>query len=73
MHQMYEKCWGGFGMMIFWWIFIIVAVVALTTWIVRQNPKYKNKSALATLKERYARGEISQNEYEEKKRDIAGQ
>ncbi len=67
--------WNGMGggvMMIFWWVIIIVATGAVVTWIAKQNPQSgKKPSALNTLKDRYARGEISKKEFEEKKRDIA--
>ena len=63
-----------FGMgswMFVWWIFIILIIVVATLFFVRQqeNPN-REKSALDILKERYARGEISKQEFEEKKRDI---
>lgn len=69
MHQI--DSWGGFGMMFFWWILLAVAVVALFTWIARQNSTPQKKSALDLLKERYVKGEISKKEYEEMKNDIS--
>lgn len=59
-------------MMILWWALIIAAIVFLVTWITKQTSRSGRKhSALDTLKNRYARGEISKKEFEEKKRDIA--
>jgi len=73
--------WGGgwFGMifMILFWILIIAGAVALIRWIVRGTGSSSNTTgwqpgpnALAILENRYARGEISRDEFEAKKRDI---
>lgn len=72
MHPMYWDGQGGWIVMILWWILIIVAIVVVITWFVRQNtgPR-QDRSALDVLKERYARGEISKQEFEEKKKDIS--
>ena len=62
----------GFG-----WFFGVIFIV-LIVWLVVRNvnqgghryyPPQKN-TALDILKERYARGEISKEEFEEKKKDI---
>lgn len=58
--------------MIVWWILIIAAIVALVTWITRINSAGESPSALDILKKRYAGGEISKEEFEEKKKDILG-
>lgn len=68
--------WGpGFGwlFMILVWLLIIVGLMAIVKWIVSasggtQAPQ--KKTALDMLKERYARGEIDQAEFEQKKRDL---
>ncbi len=69
--------WWGFGWipMIFFWIVLILIVVALAKWIFDGWPRYDRrveKSALDILKERYARGEIEREEFEQKKRDLGG-
>jgi putative membrane protein len=72
---MYEGHVMGFGGGFMWifWILLIVAIV----WGVKaaaggggNNPSQKRKSALDILKERYARGEIDQQEYEQKRKDL---
>ncbi len=65
--------------MILFWILIIAGAIALIRWIVRGAGSTSNvntggwqpgTNALAILENRYARGEISQDEFEAKKRDI---
>jgi len=64
----------GWGMV--WWWIIAIGIVAAIVWIVtkRLNKSSTNqgmsKSALEILKERYARGEIDKQEFEERKRDL---
>lgn len=67
----------GWGMgMGFGWItglIVLVVVIWLIVKVVNQNSNVNlpdNKSPLDILKARYASGEISKEEYEEKKRDI---
>ncbi len=66
--------WGGmFGMSLFW-ILVVVAIVALVRAIwsggaVAEPPQ--QKTALDILNERYARGEIEREEFEQKKRDLS--
>lgn len=69
--------WGyshGFGWIFFvlFWIAIILAIVALVRWLGSTPgqilpPPPKEKSALEILDERFARGEIDQQEYEQKR------
>jgi len=65
----------GFGavFMVVFWGLIIWAVVALVQGVsYRGNAEFHQQdSALEVLKRRYARGDISKEEYEEKRRDLA--
>jgi putative membrane protein len=64
-------CGSMGGWMIFGWILIIVLIIAAVSFFVRQQGALnREKSAMDILKERYSRGEISKEEFEEKKRDI---
>ena len=65
--------WMFFNIII--WILVILGIVLLVVWVVRKTRigerSRVEESALEILKKRYARGEISKEEYEEKKRDIS--
>jgi putative membrane protein len=74
MHGMY----GGMG---FWWllnaffiIFVIVGIALLVVWIVKQwgaeGHTARGESAMDVLKKRYARGEITKDEFDSMKKDI---
>ena len=67
--------WMGFGMIgiTLFWVVLIVAIVLLVKmlWGSDSEPRRtQEKSPLDILKERYARGEIEKEEFEQKKRDL---
>lgn len=76
--------WGNWGMgsfawlgvifailWILWWVLVIAGVVVLIRWLLRWlRGERWGKSALDILQERYAKGEIDQREFEEKKRGL---
>jgi putative membrane protein len=74
----YDYGWGwgmGFGMisMVLFWVLVILGIVILVKWIAASNAgadRTPAKTALDILKERYARGEIGRDEFEQKKRDL---
>ena len=65
---------GGFGMGFggILWIAIIALIVFLVWQYLKQDKNLGNSknSPLEILKQRYAKGEIDKEEYEEKKRDL---
>ena len=68
---------GGFGFtggfMWIFWIAVIAGLVFLIKWIIQQSKPAEQKHAespLEILKKRYARGEIDEKEYEQKKMNI---
>ncbi|MEX1014055.1 MAG: SHOCT domain-containing protein [Candidatus Paceibacterota bacterium] len=61
---------GGFWMVLFW-----IGIIFLFIWIVKEITKSnsnekEDETPLKILKERYAKGEINKEEFEEKKKDI---
>jgi len=56
--------------MILWWVIIIAAIVLLVRYATPTGSAPPKKSALDILKERYAKGKISKEEFQEKKQDL---
>jgi putative membrane protein len=71
--------WGGWGMgfggifMLLFWALIVLGIVALAKWIFPSSGGWGRSSSrpLDILRERYARGEISREEYEHMRRELA--
>jgi putative membrane protein len=57
-------------MMLLFWVAAIVGIVFLVRWIVNQSrtSQRRDETPLEILKRRYAEGEITKGEFEEKKR-----
>lgn len=66
--------WHGYGggMMWIFWILIILAFVWFVAFATQRGgiPPGSEKSAQEILKERYARGEIDRDEFEQKQKDL---
>ena len=68
----------GFGWLftLLWLILIVLAVVALVYWLMRQNrssfqnTNAVNKTPLDILKERYSKGEITKDQFDQMKIDL---
>lgn len=69
---------GGWGIvMLLFWVLVIAGVIALVMWLLRGGVPAASSGAagpqnraLDILKERYARGEITRDEYEAMLRDL---
>ena len=64
MHYIGESFWG---MHFFWWLFWIVAMVLLFSPFTPVSPGRRRQTPLDVLQRRYAAGEVSTQEYEERK------
>lgn len=65
--------WGGgmgLGMVLFWGAIIAVIVLLVRFLGSAGAARGEDKTPLQILKERYARGEIGKDEFEQKKRDL---
>ncbi len=65
----------GYGGMLFgllFWILLIAIAYLLIKWLIEQNKRRdsEEKSALDIAKERYAKGEITEEEFEEIKKRL---
>lgn len=66
---------GFFGLIVIlaWWVFIIWAIIAFARWVGQLaggHPQRHVMSALGIAKERYAKGELNKEEYEEIKKEL---
>jgi putative membrane protein len=73
--QLHPMWWGvwGLGMMLLmllFWVLVIVGLIVGIRWLI-SGKTAKSDSALAILRERYARGEINKDEFEEKKKTLS--
>jgi putative membrane protein len=67
---------GGLFALIFW-ILVIVGLVFLIKWLIHMSKggidvRHSGSRALDILQERYARGEIDKEEFEQKKKGLMG-
>jgi len=74
MHPM-SWMWGawGVGMMLMMLVFcglLIAGIVVGIRWLARQGGGTRTDAAIEILRERYARGEITKEEFDARKRDL---
>lgn len=75
MHPMWG-IWGMWGvgmmlMMLVFWVVVIVGIILLIRWLTSQGREPRLADvALDILRQRYARGDISKEEFDAKKRDL---
>lgn len=69
-----DMMWGMPGMMLLGtilWLGFLIALGFGVWWVVRQLRPAPRDQALEMLRERYARGEITLDEFEVRRRDLA--
>lgn len=64
---MYYEGWNFWGMHVFWWLFWIAVIVALFSLFTPVPRSRRREKPLEVLHRRYAAGDISTEEYEERK------
>lgn len=78
---MWGGSWGTGGVLMevlmgLLWIAILIGIAAVVWAVLRRNTSGSSSSAtdsaLRILEERYARGEIGKEEFEQKRRDLRG-
>jgi len=74
MHPMWGV-WGAWGvammaMMLLFWGVVIVGIVLGIRWLMGQGPQSQQDAAMDILRQRYARGEITKEEFDSRKRDL---
>ena len=67
--------WFGSIFMLIFWGLVIVGLILVIRWLLQAShkdtgPAQSGSRALDILKERYARGEIDRQEFEQKKKDL---
>ena len=80
MHWWYTNgWWGGWVMMIsmiLFWVLVIVGIVILIRWLATRTPGVfpgapaGGPSAIEILKQRYALGEITREQFQQMRRDL---
>lgn len=62
---------GGMLMMVVWLILIVLAIIILVKYVSgTKNKNSKSDSALEVLRKRYASGEITKEEFEDRKQNL---
>jgi putative membrane protein len=66
--------WGWIGLgvvhMVVFWVLVILGIVAITRWLAGGGAGHGPARGIDILKARYAKGEITKEQFEQMKRDI---
>ena len=73
-HEVMGFGWFGAVFMLLFWVLIIAGIVWFVKWLVEQSsggsPGTSKRRVLEILDEKYARGEIDDEEYEKRRRTL---
>jgi putative membrane protein len=74
MNIMHYGEWGFMGMHALWWVFWIILIVVFVGFMTSslRGQASDRETPLEILRRRYAKGEISSEEYEERKAKLEG-
>jgi putative membrane protein len=65
--------WGMMGMgmlfMVLFWVLVLLGIVALVKWLIGPSSGV-GRRPLDIIKERYAKGELTKEQFEQMKRDL---
>lgn len=67
--------WGAWGIgmmliMLLFWGAVIVGIVLAIRWLLRQGREPRSDSALEILRQRYARGDLTKDDFDRMKKEI---
>jgi putative membrane protein len=66
--------WGWIDLGVFhmglFWILVILGIVVLVKWLASSGASRTGSRALDILKERYAKGELTREQFDQMKRDV---
>jgi len=66
--------WGWIGLGILhmglFWILVVLGIVVLVKWLASSGASRTGSPALDILKERYAKGELTREQFDQMKRDL---
>ncbi len=71
-HALPWLSWFGPLAMLVFWALVAAGIVMLIVYLARQSRTSRGGTAQSILNERYARGEISREEFEQKRKDLLG-
>jgi len=73
MHPMWTGAWaiGVMLAILLFWVVVIVGFVVGLRWLFGRKRSSPADAALTILRERYARGDINKEEFEQKKKDLS--
>lgn len=67
--------WGWIGLgivhMVLFWALVILVLIALVKWLVPGAPPLSEQRPIDILKARYAKGELTREQFEQMKRELA--
>ena len=69
--MMHGGMWPMMLIAVLFWLLVLGTAVAGLWWLIRRHRSNPRDPALEALRERYARGELTREEFETRRRDLA--